>query len=289
MTKIHVLTAVHNDLANLRSLLTTLNHNDLKPASITVVDDGSTDGTCEFLAKNYPDIHYLLGDGQLWWTGSLNLGIKSILSRASLHDYLLTINNDCLLDPHYLKTMAQSARPNLVLGSKIIDVQTKRTWDLGVTIDWPTGKITGRQKTSDRLDALTTKGTLYPLNLFLQLGLLSSHLPHYISDYELAIRAKKHGYRLSLQTASPVLNHTQNTGAGDELEGPFTLKRSLYLLFGRRSKLNIVDQFWFITLCCPLRYQPLNYLRLIAKTIYLLALPSPRLHHLLKSLLRRVQ
>lgn len=284
MSKLYVLTAVHNDLANLKQLLGSLVKQEYHDFQIVVVDDGSTDGTADYLKRHYPEVHILTGNGNLWWTGSLNLGINYILTIARKGDYLLTINNDCRFNESYLATIIQYAAKNVVVGSKIVDQKTGKLWDLGVMIDWSRGKILDRNSSSDRLDAITTKGTLYPVSLFSQIGLLTPRLPHYISDYELSIRAKNNGYQLVVREDCLVRNDTRNTGIGDQLGGVKTLRESLKLMFDRRSKLNIVDQFWFITLACPIKLRPLNYLRLILKTIYLMAIPFPRIHRLLKRL-----
>lgn len=281
MTTVHVLTAGHNDLSNLKSLLKSLAAQSLRSSTITVVDDGSTDNTSEYLSTHYPHVKLIRGDGNLWWTGALNLGLSTILPQAGNNDYVLTLNNDCTVGPHYLRHLLTQASPNRVVGSKIVDRATGKLWDLGETIDWSRGKITARRSNTDPLDTLTTKGTLYPVNLFKKIGLLSSHLTHYVSDYELAVRAKRRGYQLAICESAVVKNDTDNTGIGDHIPASITFKDTLKLMFGRRSKLNLVDQFWFITLACPLIYRPINYVRLILKAIYLLVIPFPPLHKLL--------
>jgi len=267
MTTVHVLTAVHNDLDNLKKLLASIFVQSVRNFTVTVVDDGSTDGASQYLRKNYPKINIVSGNGKLWWTGSINAGITHISTYATHNDYILTINNDCTIARDYLAKILKLTKPDRIVGSKVVSTQTDKIWDLGEIIDWSKGEIVTRRKDSDPVDAITTKGTLYPVSMFRQIGLLSKKLPHYLSDYEISIRAKRHGYKLQICSQCVVTNDTKNTGYGDDLSAKISIKDGIKLLFSRKSKVNIFDQIWFITLCCPAKHKLYNYWRLLNRIL----------------------
>ena len=52
MSRIFVVTTVHNDMEHTKKMLMSVLNQTLKPAKIIIVDDGSTDGTENFLKKN---------------------------------------------------------------------------------------------------------------------------------------------------------------------------------------------------------------------------------------------
>ena len=86
---------VHNrretTLAGLRHLRET---DALAWLRICVVDDGSTDGTGDAVRAEFPDATLLRGDGNLWWTGAIVLGMKHALAGGPT-DALFWLNDDC--------------------------------------------------------------------------------------------------------------------------------------------------------------------------------------------------
>jgi GT2 family glycosyltransferase len=74
------------------------------PADVTlgavVVDDGSPDDTAAMVARDFPQIRLLRGDGGLWWAGAMIRGLTE--AAAEKPDFLLWLNDDVLLDPDAL-------------------------------------------------------------------------------------------------------------------------------------------------------------------------------------------
>lgn len=287
---VYIICGVFNNLDYTKKLLHCIKIQTYKNIKAIIIDDGSTDGTSEYIQENYPNVIVLKGRGELWWTGAIYWGVEEVLKVAKEGGFVLTINNDCTFDENYISTLvAVSAQNNRsIVGSLVVDERDKKTIiDAGVQINWSKGKyialgpkyvtdLSKHRKIQDNIDTLSTKGTLYPIEVFKKIGNFNKRdLPHYISDYEFNYRAKRNGFKLILSYEARVYNDTKRTGLGESVTGKLSYSQLFDLLFSRRSKQNIVDQWKFITLCCPLIWKPLNYFFVIIKLFYLLSLVFP--------------
>ncbi len=208
---IFVLIPVHNRLNHtvkaIDSLRTQTCYAELQ---IVVIDDGSTDGTGNWLSAQ-KDIITLKGDGNLWWGGSIDLGLQYALPQCQNTDYILFINNDTWFDENFVNNlrMASQANHDAITGSvvhendheitliaigPIIDINRFCVWDKIKELDINEKR---NPKPIYKVDALSGRGTLYPSIWFKKYGTMHPKLlPHYFSDYEIAMRFARNGANL---------------------------------------------------------------------------------------------
>ena len=51
---------------------------------IIITDDGSSDGSSDWIHEHYPQIHLLHGDGNLWWSGGVNMAARHALEALEM-------------------------------------------------------------------------------------------------------------------------------------------------------------------------------------------------------------
>ncbi len=225
---IYILIPVHNRKIFTRDCLASLDKQTCKDYKLVVIDDGSSDGTREMLAAEFPGVTVLTGDGNLWWTRSINKGVDYALKRGSNNDYILTLNNDLIVNEDYLSSLLSCtlAHPGSLIGSVSVDINdNERIYDGGVSINFWTAKhrvfnqgekLSAILRESSGIFPVSTlpgRGTLIPFQVFTTIGLYNfKHFPHYGADYEFSARARKAGFNLLINYKAVVKSHIRETG-----------------------------------------------------------------------------
>jgi len=273
LPRIIAVVPVHNGREATLAFLESMAGVTWKNLEIILVDDGSSDGSAEAVAINFPGVRILRGDGNLWWAGATNLGIREALSRGT--DYILTINNDNLVEADFIEPLLRvlEDNPRALATSKMIDFHDRDfICSFGGKIDWHLGEIRDYNSRRDRMDFAVRRecdwlhgsSTLIPAAAFAELGLIDAgHYPQYLADTEFSLRAKRNGYRLFVEPMS-VVYHRTDISAGTE---SLNREKISSLLRGVRSPFNLKANYFLyrefaprsLYLCLAVRYARLAY------------------------------
>ena len=226
---IYIIIPVFNRKNYTRDCLNSLLKQAFKDYKIIVVNHGSTDGTAEMILNEYPGILKVTGDSTLWWTGATNLGLNKVLSiSGSDEDFVLTLNNDLVVDPDYLDQLIniyQLKKPCLVGSTSVYYNNPEKIQFAGINWSplWAKFKSNpiinnNYNAIRDNLtyvesDLLSGRGTMIPLIAFKQLGLYDvNRFPHYAADEDFSLSCKKAGYKLLVAIKAVVHSHVEDTG-----------------------------------------------------------------------------
>jgi GT2 family glycosyltransferase len=197
------------------------------------------------------------GDGNLWWSGAVNMGARYAIEDLQT-DYLLLWNNDIKVERNYFSKLPDIIRRNgkdTIIGSKVlVEEDTSVVWSMGGFFDPGTGKhgMFGYFKQDSdeyskvhKADWLTGMGTVVPAEAVRTVGYWDSeNFPQYHGDSDFTYRAKLKGYELIVDPGLVIYNSTKSSGI--EHDGSF--KKLLKLFTDTRSKSNFKRNFRFYKL-----------------------------------------
>lgn len=271
--KISIVTPVHNNIEHTLTFLKSVNNIKYNNFETIIIDDGSTDGTAKTLAEQYPDVTVLKGDGNLWWSGSTNLGVEHALKNKS--DYVFTINNDVELDPNIFTALVDTSKnhPKSVIGCIIFYMNDhSRVWYFGGELNDKIADIEMHKGTAkdfpqlSETGVLTGMGVFIPANVFKEVGLYDAkNFPQYFADSDFSLRAKAAGYKLFVDPKAKVYSDVSSSWIRAKLKKP-TPGFIYQLFFKDRSPHSIKIRYKFYK-----RYWPKRTIRTMIRFYWLLA------------------
>ena len=249
---VNIIIPVFNRINETKKIISNLrDQNTAEEIKVLIIDDGSTDGTLEWLVSQ-KDLFFLRGNGKLLWGGAINLGINYIIKNHPQDEWILLINNDVEVKKNYVDNLLKIAKKNYpaAVGSVVKNAKNEII-SIGPKIDSLKLEIKEIYKKNsffqkggilEDVDALSGRGVIYPLKSIIETkGLNSIIFPHYLGDYSLSMKIKKKGYKLITSLEAIVFT--------DENFKHLTKERKNYKLirklFSRKSTSLFYSYFFF--------------------------------------------
>lgn len=252
--KIAVVIPTFNRCKQLAKILSQLLSQSLNLDSsleIFVVVDGSKDGTIEMLETEYPDINIIKGNGNWWYTKSMNEGFK--LAQKLNPQFVLTLNDDVEIEPYYLKTLLDdyyslNNRRSIIGSMSISNEETPSILFSGIKIKnkKSSSYFPILQKEVDptikgiyESTELPGRGILIPNDILKELNYFDEIFPQYGSDTDFCFRARKKGINVFISWNAHVKVNLKTTRIRSQ-SGVNSLKIKIQDLFNIHSHSSIL-------------------------------------------------
>jgi GT2 family glycosyltransferase len=213
--KVSFIIPLYNCLAHTRACLRTLRASLPRGLAheIILIDDGSTDGTREWLAQECRDLVVILNEQNLGYAGANNRA-----AGQATGDLLVLLNNDLLFAPGWIEPMlalhARLSRPGLI-GNMQFDARTGALDHCGICFDHkgkpahdrsfplPALLVPGHRPAT----AVTGACMLVSTELWRGLGGFDEGFRNGGEDIDLCLRAQQAGYINAVALRSNVRHH----------------------------------------------------------------------------------
>lgn len=201
--------------------LAALDTQTFRDFEVIVVDNGSQDGSPEWLAAQYPAVRLLKNTTNLGFAAANNQGL-----RASQAPLILLLNNDAQPAPGCLQALVGAAAHHTwaaMFACKILQQAAPDRMDsAGIEVDragvaWNCGWDEAATEHIQPLEVFGPSGAaaFYRRELLDQIGLLDDDFFAYYEDVDLAWRAQWAGYRcLYVPEATATHIHSATAGRG---------------------------------------------------------------------------
>lgn len=157
---------------------------------IYMVDDGCTDGTAETVAKEFPYIHIIKGDGNLYWCGGMRMAWQVAIDSGIKYDYYLWFNDDTILYDYAIKELIEESQKHADKCNVVGPVQSDdhKTISYGGYVN---GSIVTPNGQEVSVDCFNGNIVLIPSFVHSKLGNLDHHFTHGHGDTDYGYRAKE--------------------------------------------------------------------------------------------------
>lgn len=275
---INVIIPVHNRVKYTIACIKSLKKQDcVKYIKIFLVDDGSSDNTKKIINNKFPEVKIFTGNGELFWGGAVNYGIKKVRKLSKKNDWILLLNNDVELKSNAISNLVKNSKKfnrKAIMGALTVSFKDKKTimksgtsvksWLLNITSHHFAGLNINKLKDIDpiRVDFLTGRCLLHPIEIFNKVrNYDAKNFPHYGADDEFSMRVKKFGYLTILCPTSVVFLKGYNKKNNYN-------KSLIFNLFNIKSSSNIVNKFKLSLSIVPI-YAKLSFFIIgVLKSLY---------------------
>ena len=213
---------------------------------IIVVDNGSSDGSAQILAQEFPQITVLPQETNLGFAAGCNVGVRHALANGAA--YVLLLNNDTFVARDFLSEMLAVMETDPRIGAvcpKIYFVNPPdKLWYAGADFSLWTGTVRhrgwkeldhGQFDHPKEITRATGCAMLVRCSALADVGLLDEQFWAYAEDLDWSLRFLKRGYRLMYAPKARLWHYdgvtsVKSMGRGSEVTRQFLGTRNMVFI-----------------------------------------------------------
>ena len=221
-----------------------------KASNILVIENGSIDGSLEFIKSSYPDIRLIINKENLGFAGGVNQGLDVAINEN--YKYAALLNNDAIANKDWLENLVNEMENNPSVGiatSKILSSDGSTidsTGDLYTNwgLPFPRGR---KEKSSTIYDqdkeifAASGGASIYRIDTLKEVGLFDEDFFAYYEDVDISFRAQLAGWKIQYVPSAIVFHQIGATSKKIKGFTTYQTMKNLPLLFYK----NVPRKYFF--------------------------------------------
>ena len=215
---------------------------------VIIVDNGSTDGSVDFIKTHFPQAELICFSENKGFCGAVNAGIL-----AAKTPYVLLLNNDTTVETHFVSYLTRALLENegyFSCAAKMVSKQNPELMDdagdyycvLGWAYARGKGKPAAHYMRARNIFAGCGGAVIYQREALIRLGLFDEAHFAYLEDIDVGYRARLLGYKNRF-VPEAVVHHAGSASSGSRYNAfkvSLASRNSVYLVFKNMPPLQIL-------------------------------------------------
>ncbi len=238
MRQVTVIIPNLNGIRYLDACLSSLRAQSMRDFSIVLIDNGSVDGSVEFVRQHYPEVHLRRSRKNQGFCRAVNEGI-----RMSDTPYVILLNNDTVCGSTFVEEMLRAIERTHAFScaAKLVKMEDPNRMDNAGDFYCALGWAYARGKDRPAADYNRTvrifsacaAAAIYRRDLLEEIGLFDDAQFSYLEDIDVAYRARIAGYE-NYFAPKAVVRHVGSATSGsryNEFKTRYSSRNSVYLIY----------------------------------------------------------
>lgn len=243
-----------NGKSYIRACLDSLRTQTIGELPVIVVDNSSTDGSCEIIEEEYPEVKLIRLDQNYGFCKAVNVGIQKAKT-----DYVILLNNDMTTASDFAEKLLAAIRQDekrfscqaLLLQMDHPDL-VDDAGDYYCALGWAMARGKGQKAENytkqERIFAACGGAAIYRRSVFREIGYFDEAHFAYLEDIDLGYRANICGYENWIEPAS-VVYHKGSAASGSRYNAfkvAHSSRNSVYLVYKNMARWQILINLPFL-------------------------------------------
>lgn len=246
--KVTVVIPNYNGLKFLEACLGSMERQTMKDMEVLVIDNGSTDGSVEYIKNNFPWAELVELGSNTGFCHAVNVGIQ----RASA-EYVLLLNNDTEAEPEFAEELYKAISVSdriFSVSSRMLNFRERAVMDDAgdyySIIGWQFQRGVGRSRelynTRKRIFSACAGAAIYRKSVFRQIGYFDESHFAYLEDMDIGYRAQIYGY-VNVFCPKAAVYHVGSGSSGskyNDFKVSLSSRNSVYLIYKNMPLLQLI-------------------------------------------------